>query len=88
MAIFDLFSKRAKAQRGELPDVYQYDEVPQSLRVQIVHIMRDALGDPGAYQSKTTECLKFIHDTLCREYGVFALARDARHRGPDYALDL
>jgi hypothetical protein len=88
MAIFDLFSKRSKARRGELPDVYQYDEIPQSLRVQVVHIVRDALGDASAYQSKTTEFLKFIHDALCREYGVFALAQDPRHRGPDYGPDL
>jgi hypothetical protein len=88
MAIFNLFSKRAKALREELPDVYQYDEIPQTLRVQIVHIVRDAFGNAGLFDSKTTEYLKLIYDTLCREYGVFALSKDASRRGPDYASDL
>ncbi|WP_442948577.1 AbiJ-NTD4 domain-containing protein [Nostoc sp.] len=56
---------------GELPDVYQYENIPSSLRVQIVHIMNDALGDHGNH--KTIENFKFIHDTLCREYGKFSL---------------
>lgn len=84
MTIFDLFSKRAKARRGEIPDVYQYDHLPEALRVQIVHIMRDALGDPSAYASKTNEYMKFIHDALCREYGIFALTEEAGYRNPDY----
>ena len=64
MPIFDLFSKRQKRLRGEMPDVYVYDDLPHSLRVQIVHIWKDTLQ--GHY--------KFIVDTLCREYGVFVLA--------------
>ncbi len=56
---------------GELPDVYQYENIPTSLRVQIVHIMNDALGDHR--NQKTIESFKFIHDTLCREYGKFSL---------------
>jgi hypothetical protein len=84
MKLYDLFSKRAKARRGEIPDVYQYVEIPEALRVQIVHIMRDALGDPDAYESKTKELMKLIHDTLCREYGLFSLTEEARYRDPDY----
>src|ERR1700746_3463127 len=39
MAVFDLFSKRKKrrASQGKA-DVYQYDEIPERLRIQIVHI--------------------------------------------------
>ena len=44
MAIFDLFSKRQKKLRGEVPDVYTYDDIQSPLRVQIVHIWTDALG--------------------------------------------
>ena len=44
LAIFSLFSKRQKQLRGEIPDVYTYDVIPQPLRVQIVHIWFDALG--------------------------------------------
>jgi hypothetical protein len=42
MPVFDLFSKRQKRLKGEFPDVYQYEDIPERLRVQIVHIMHDA----------------------------------------------
>ena len=45
MAVSDLFSKRQKRLRGEVPDVYQYDDIPSPLRVQIAYIIKDALGD-------------------------------------------
>ena len=44
MAVFDLFSKRQRKARGEVPDVYVYDKLPQELRVQVVHIIQDAFG--------------------------------------------
>ena len=72
--IYDLFSKRQKRLREELPDVYQYDEIPSPLRVQVVHIMNDAMGD--SRYDKTIEVFKFIHNTLCREYGKFHLHED------------
>lgn len=88
MKIVDLFSKRAKARRGEILDVYQYEDLPKPLRVQIVHIMRDALGEPNAYESKTTEYMKLIHDILCREYGIFALAENAQYHGVNPIKDV
>ena len=88
MPIFDLFSKRAKANRGEVPDVYQYDEMPHPLRVQIVHIVNDALGPGDSHLSIRAEILQTIHDTLCREYGVFTLGNEDRLRGVDYDTDL
>lgn len=81
MKIYELFSKRQKRLRGEVPDVYQYEAIPPQLRVQIVHIWRDVLGEiehgsfgyphGGAY-----EAYQYIHDTLCREYGMFALGEE------------
>ena len=76
MSIFDLFSKRQKALRGDVPDVYSYDAIPQPMKVQIVHIWNDTLGDGSEYYSSslgTKEAYKFIVETLCREYGVFSL---------------
>lgn len=49
MAIFDLFSKRQKRIRGDVPDVYSYDDLPGPLRVQIVHIWTDTLGNGEQY---------------------------------------
>lgn len=64
--MFDIFSKRRKKERGEFPDVYQYENIPQKLRVQIIHILNDVLSN----QEKT---YKTIHNILAREYGVFQL---------------
>ncbi len=71
MAIYNLFSKRRKAERGEIPDVYQYTKFEMSLKVQIVHIIKDAFGNNGYSQVK--EKYGIIKDALCREYGVFEL---------------
>ncbi len=91
MRIISLFSNRQKSLRGDVPDVFVYDKMPPELRVQIVHILRDYLGNEeeihhsgkmvgGAYE--------FIVNTLCREYGVFKLpgSRDRTHR--DYLNEL
>ena len=79
MALLDLFSKRARQRRGELPDVYFYDEIPAPLRVQIVQILDDALGDPHeSYEAG--KAFEFVHNALAREYGVFALHREAQDR--------
>lgn len=74
MAIFDLFSKRQKRLRGEVPDIYVYDQIPQNLRIQIVHIIRDAIGEKKDYRHDyASETYTFIYDILCREYGKFKL---------------
>jgi len=77
MAVFDLFSKRQKSLRGEDPDVFIYDEIPDQLRVQIVHIIRDAIGKMSVHASQNlpSQAYEFIHSTLCREYGVFKLGQ-------------
>ncbi len=77
MAIFDIFSKRQKKLRGETPDVYVYNELPNPLRVQIVHIWVDTLGNDeqygGYYWGQVKQAYEFVVNTLCREYGVFSL---------------
>lgn len=79
MAILNLFSKRQKKLRGEVPEVYQYTDIPNPLRVQIIHIIRDTVGIAtnqysGAYNYPDT-AYKAIHEVLCREYGLFSLSR-------------
>ncbi|MCY4552808.1 MAG: hypothetical protein OXC79_03965 [Candidatus Poribacteria bacterium] len=81
MKLYELFSKRQKRFRGEVPDVYQYEDIPQELRVQVVHIWRDVLGEIkrgsfGDFSGAAYEAYQYIHDTLCREYGVFALGEE------------
>lgn len=91
MGIFDLFSKRQKRNRGEVPDVYTYDAVPQPLRVQIVHIWQDALGTTDQYHNrhnKVHDAYKFITETLCREYGVFHLLGAKDYGNRNYHTEL
>lgn len=78
MPVFDIFSKRQKRQQGEVPDVYQYETIPQELRVQVVHILRDVFGEPfrdfsGSWYGDALKAYEFIHKALCREYGKFTL---------------
>jgi hypothetical protein len=81
MGIFDLFSKRQKRLRGEVPDVYTYDDIPEALRVQIVHILRDTLGSESEYNAgphryeypNVRRAYKGMSEILCREYGIFSL---------------
>jgi hypothetical protein len=73
MSIFETYSKRLKKrERAGQPDVYKYDELPEALRTQIVHIWRSTLG-------QNRHLWETIHDTLAREMGVFHLWGDHRH---------
>jgi hypothetical protein len=82
VAVFDIFSKRKKRQesQGKL-DVYQYEEIPQPLRVQVAHIWRAAIGpwrgDGGYFSdvSASPSCGVWdsIHETIARESGVWVL---------------
>ena len=80
MAIFDIFSKRQKKLRGEVPDIYVYDKLPESLRVQIVHIWRDTIGNEEQYHNvydhigeNVRKSYSSLVNILCREYGIFHL---------------
>lgn len=84
MGKFDIFSKRQKKLRGDVPDVYTYDAIPHPLKVQIIHIWRDALGNESEYYDSyrgTGRAYKFIVDTLCREYGLFVLPANQKNFG-------
>lgn len=84
MAIFDIFSKRQKVLRGDVPDVYTYDEMSKNLSVQIVYIWDDALGNASQYNGhygvggNVKSAYQFITETHRREYGVFRLPNVGR----------
>jgi len=75
MPIYNLFSKRMKVERGEISDVYQYDIFDDSLKVKIIHILKEYFGEN--YISE--EYFQKIINILCREYGVFELTRRYRN---------
>lgn len=89
MATFDLFSKRQKRLRGDVPDVYTYDDIPNPLRVQIVHIWTDTLGNGSQwYEGQVRHAYEFIVNTLCREYGIFKLPGGEDYGNRDYINEL
>lgn len=72
-----MFSKRQKKLRGEVADVYQYTNIPNAFRVQVVHIVRDTIGEDSDYETEASNIYRLVHQTLCKEYGVFSLKQYA-----------
>ncbi|HEY6971830.1 MAG TPA: hypothetical protein VJA94_21645, partial [Candidatus Angelobacter sp.] len=68
MAVFDIYSKRQKRTAGNPVEVFQYDVMPETLRNQIVYILRDVIGNNSSYRN-AYEVYAAIHDDLVREYG-------------------
>ena len=95
MAIVDLFHKRQKRLRGEYPDVYQYDELPLKLKVQIVHLWnetidRDKRKNQFQPASLNRTYLARCYRVLCKELGVFELNKrdnENRHLPSDNYFD-
>lgn len=81
MAIVDFFHKRQKRLRGEYSDVYQYDKLPDKLKVQIVHIWKETIGEDysGGQWNPSSENRKYLetcYNILCKELGVFELNKE------------
>lgn len=75
MRIYDLFSKQQKRQRGEMPDVYQYQIIPIELRVQIVNIIKDNIKKMEyIHNFSKVDVYNKINKLISNEYGLFTLA--------------
>jgi hypothetical protein len=77
MGITDIFSKRKTRASGIKTDIFDYDSIPEELRVQIVYMIRDVIGPPNS--SDGHQGYKVIHDRLAREYGVHQLVPAPNH---------
>lgn len=80
MGLLDIFSKRTKRAAKVDPDVFQYDEMPQKLRIQLVHILIDAIGrweDTYWSEGHPNWLYQEIHAAISREHGVFGLSTKA-----------
>lgn len=88
MAIFETFSKRRnRALKCGKVDPYTYDQVPNPLRIQIVHILKNIFmpyRESGQWSdaSPSNKYWIHIHDTLCREKGVFSLEEGSEYSNP------
>ena len=91
MAIFKLFSTRQKEAKGEMPDVFTYGALPNPLRVQIVHILTDAVGEDCVDYQYRNYCFNFIRGTLLKEHALFKLIdnpQNPQHEVLNYFLKL
>jgi hypothetical protein len=72
------YSRRKRQALGGHVDVYEYDKIPLKLRIQIVHILSDAIGEykVDTFGADSKACYDFIVDDLKREFGVFRLRTD------------
>lgn len=72
--IVDLYSKRRKRECGEFSDVYQYENIPDTFRVQIFQIFQEAFEHESRSVSTTIrQLIEKINLILRKEYGVFNL---------------
>ena len=91
MAIFKLFSTRQKEAKGEIPDIFTYGALPNPLRIQIVHILNDAVGHDSVSYESQHYCFTLIRDILLKEHALFKLIKypnDPRHEVINYFLEL
>ena len=80
MAVIETFSKRLKREQSAgKTDVYKYDSIPKSLRVQMVQILNDAAGDwvRGLHEYTPNQIWDTIERVMCREFGVHALFQNS-----------
>lgn len=80
--IFESYKLRQRRLRGELPDIYTYDDIPKALRVQIIQIMTEVLGGTLDYhlnqsgrdvQTNIRVSYQIIVTLLRKDLGVFSL---------------
>lgn len=64
MAIINIYSKRQRKIRGEVNDVYQYNNIPHALRVQIIKIITDSIGFPSSNERYTSYMLHLTATNL------------------------
>jgi len=69
--MFETYIERQKRLRGEKREVFLYDPIPAALRVQIIRIWRDAIGEPFVAGARTIayDAYKEIHERIADEFG-------------------
>jgi hypothetical protein len=76
VGVFELFSAKKRREAGEVSDVYQYDKLPDKLRVQLCSILVEVMGSFQAYDTPDAvfNAYKTVLELVCREHGVFTLS--------------
>lgn len=79
MAIHDLFSKRQRRARGEVPDVFSYAPIPHAFRVQVLHIWDEAFGNDSRYGNDKAMMFSGMRTLIAKEYGTYILSRHGQY---------
>ncbi|MET4636174.1 STM4504/CBY_0614 family protein [Kaistia defluvii] len=77
MALPQLYSRRKRQSEAKEADVYQYEKIPEHLRIQVVQIIGDGLGpysNSRNFPSSTAPLYDHIVKTMRREIGVHQLS--------------
>jgi hypothetical protein len=91
MARYRLYSDRLKdAARAGTTDVYQYDNVPDKVRVQIRQIVTGSFGSPSRYVTswKDNPAALKVRQVVCHEQGKDSFGYEPKNPMEDLALQL
>lgn len=77
--IFNIFSERKKAKQKPTP--YQYDEIPEGLRNQIVYVLGDTVNAFFEWEGDRQELWWHVWGFYCREKGELLNAINANEAG-------
>lgn len=74
---YQIYFKRQKELRGEVHDIFQYEMLPNTLRIQIKFILDSLLGDGDDYNynQEVRGVYDYIYNILREELGVFDINR-------------
>jgi hypothetical protein len=78
MVLPPTYSRRKRQSEGNSPNIYHYDHIPPHLRIQIIHIFSDAIGDynESNYGADHDKCYDYLVKSLCKDIGVLKLTDD------------
>jgi hypothetical protein len=94
MSIFETFFHRQKKRRGDVPDVFTYDTLPENLRVQLVQVTMEILGGPDHYNDiygvadNVRHAYKVVVQILRKEFGYFLLPHRTNKYDENYLNEL
>ena len=87
MAVHDLYFKRQKQLRGEYTEVYQYDQIPRTLKNQIVFIWKEVVSVDTWYartqeEGQKSRFYKQIYSILLKELGLEKFSTEKHYQDP------
>jgi hypothetical protein len=89
MPVIETYARRRQRETGEgLPEVYDYESIPDGLRVQVCYILDDSIGTfwkprpvvGGMRPPHNNDAWQWLCGTMCREFGLASLGKGLTER--------